>query len=150
MHRNARQAKILEIIANKEIETQEELCSELIKLNFSVTQATISRDIKELKLYKVAGTNKKYKYAYIENEADNVSTKMRNLFRECVQDVKFANNLIIVKTMRGNAKTAGTFVDSLQLQEVIGTVAGDDALLIIVDNNENAVALVEKLKENAK
>ncbi|MBE7088176.1 MAG: arginine repressor [Clostridiales bacterium] len=147
MHRNARQAKILEIIGRMEVETQEELCGELNKLNFNVTQATISRDIKELKLYKVAGTVKKYKYAYIEEDGDAVTNKMRNLFRECVQSINYANNIIIIKTMRGNAPTAGVFVDSLQLNEVIGCLAGDDTLLLVADSNDNAPKIVEKLSE---
>lgn len=147
MHRSARQNKILEIIGRMEIETQEELCNELNKLNFNVTQATISRDIKELKLYKVAGNAKKYKYAYIEGEGDAVSNKMRNLFRECVQSINYANNLIIVKTMRGNAGSAGTFIDSLQIQEVIGCVAGDDTLMLVVDSNEHTPTIVDRLRE---
>ena len=97
MHRNARQAAILEVISQKDIETQEELCNELNRLNFNVTQATISRDIKDLKLYKVAGTTKKYKYAYIEGDGDAVNNKMHNLFRECVQSINYANNIIIIK-----------------------------------------------------
>lgn len=147
MHRNARQATILDIISKKDIETQEELCAELNKLNFNVTQATISRDIKDLKLYKVAGTTKKYKYAYIEGEGDVVTNKMRNLFRECVQSINYANNIIVVKTMRGNGSTAGAFIDSLQFSEIIGSVAGDDTVLIVVDNNENTVVLADRLKE---
>ena len=147
MHRNARQAMILEIIAEQDIETQDELCAELIKRNFNVTQATISRDIKDLKLYKVAGTTKKYKYAYIEGGGDAVNNKMRNLFRECVQSINAANNLIIIKTMRGNGSTAGTFIDMLQYKEVIGTVAGDDTVLIVVDSNENTHGVVTKLRE---
>ena len=150
MHRNARQAAILEIIAEKDIETQEELCEELLKKNFNVTQATISRDIKDLKLYKVTGTTKKYKYAFIESEGDAISTKMRNLFRECVQGVNSANNLIIIKTMRGNGSTAGTFIDSLQLKEIVGTIAGDDTLLVVTDTNESAATLVNKFKDYIK
>ena len=147
MHRNARQATILDIISKKDIETQEEKYAELNKLNFNVTQATISRDIKDLKLYKVAGTTKKYKYAYIEGEGDVVTNKMRNLFRECVQSINYANNIIVVKTMRGNGSTAGAFIDSLQFSEIIGSVAGDDTVLIVVDNNENTVVLADRLKE---
>ncbi len=150
MHRNARQATILDIISKKDIETQEELCAELNKLNFNVTQATISRDIKDLKLYKVAGTTKKYKYAYIENEGDAVTNKMRNLFRECVQSINSANNIIIIKTMRGNGSTAGAFVDSLQFPEIIGSVAGDDTVLIVVDSTEDTSLVVERLKEYVK
>jgi transcriptional regulator of arginine metabolism len=147
MHRNARQQKILEIISVKEIDTQEELCAELNKLNFNVTQATISRDIKDLKLYKISGNTKKYRYACLESDDDTVSGRMKNLFRECVQTINFANNIIVIKTMRGNGSTAGTFVDSLQLKEVIGSVAGDDTLLIVVDNNENTPIIAEKLRE---
>ena len=147
MHRNARQQKILEIIANKEIDTQEELCAELNKLNFNVTQATISRDIKELKLYKISGNTKKYKYACLESDDDSVRGKMKILFRECVQAINYANNIIVIKTMRGSGSTAGIFVDSLQLKEIIGSVAGDDTLLIVVDSNDNAKLIAEKLKE---
>lgn len=150
MHRNARQAMILEIIAEQDIETQDELCAELVKRNFNVTQATISRDIKDLKLYKVAGTTKKYKYAYIEGGGDAVNNKMRNLFRECVQSVNSANNIIIIKTMRGNGSTAGAFIDMLQYKEIIGTVAGDDTVMIVVDSNENTPVVVSRLKEYIK
>lgn len=150
MHRNARQAMILEIIAQQDIETQEELCTELIKRNFNVTQATVSRDIKDLKLYKVTGTTKKYKYAYIEGDGDAVNNKMHNLFRECVQSINSANNLIVIKTMRGNGSTAGAFIDMLQYKEIIGTVAGDDTVLIVVDSNEDTPDVVSRLKEYIK
>ncbi len=147
MHRNARQQKILEIITLKEIDTQEELCAELNKLNFNVTQATISRDIKDLKLYKVNGTEKKYRYACLESEDDSVNGKIRTLFRECVQTINFANNIIVIKTLRGNGSTAGVFVDSLQFKEIIGSIAGDDTLLIVVDTNENTARIADKLRE---
>lgn len=150
MHRNARQAAILEVISQKDIETQEELCNELNRLNFNVTQATISRDIKDLKLYKVAGTTKKYKYAYIEGDGDAVNNKMHNLFRECVQSINYANNLIIIKTMRGNGSTAGAFIDTLQIKQIIGTVAGDDTVMIVVDSNENTPEIVSRLSEYIK
>ena len=147
MYRNARQQKILELIASKEIDTQEELCYELNKLNFNVTQATISRDIKELKLYKIAGTTKKYKYASLDGGHNSVQDKMQTLFRECVVSINYANNIIIIKTMRGNGGTTCVFIDSLQLKEIIGTIAGDDNVLIVVDSNESAPLIVEKLKE---
>ena len=147
MYRNARQHKILELIASKEIDTQEELCDELHKLNFNVTQATISRDIKELNLYKVAGTTKKYKYACLESGHNTVQNKMQTLFRECVVSINYANNIIIIKTMRGNGGTTCVFIDSLQLKEIIGTIAGLDNVLIVVDSNENTPLIVNKLKE---
>lgn len=147
MYRNARQQKILELIASKEIDTQEELCYELNKLNFNVTQATISRDIKELKLYKIAGTTKKYKYACLDSGHDSVRDKMQTLFRECVLSINYANNIIIIKAMRGNGGTTCVFIDSLQIKEIIGTIAGDDTVLIVVDSNENAPIVADKLKE---
>ena len=94
MLRAARHAKILEIISHKEVETQEELCAELMKINYVVTQATISRDIRDLHLFKVAGIEKKYRYAYISEGEGEVSPKMKNLFRDCVISIKSAQNLI--------------------------------------------------------
>ncbi len=147
MYRNARQAKILEIINHMEIETQEELCAELNKLNFNVTQATVSRDIKDLRLYKIAGSVKKYKYACIDGGEEQLSPRMLNLFRECVLSINYANNLVVIKTMRGNGQSGGSFVDSLQIGEIIGCVAGDDTVLVVVDSNENTPAVAQKLKE---
>lgn len=147
MYRNARQAKILKIISKNEIETQEELCSELNKLNFNVTQATISRDIKDLKLFKVSGSVKKYKYASLEGAQEELSPRMINLFRESVISINHANNLIVIKTMRGNGQGGGSFVDSLQLDEIIGSVAGDDTVLVVVDSTEHTAAVADKLRE---
>ena len=147
MYRNARQAKILEIINGQEIETQEELCRELNKLSFNVTQATVSRDIKDLKLYKVAGTKKKYKYTCLNGAHEELSPRMITLFRECVISINYANNIIIIKTMRGNGQSGGSFVDSLQIKEILGCVAGDDTVVVVVDSNENTPIAAEKLKE---
>jgi len=147
MQRSLRQQKILEIIANQEIDTQEELCEELIKANFNVTQATISRDVKDLKLYKVAGTKKKYKYASFDTYVDSVTNRMTNLFKGCVLAINYVNNLILVKTMRGNGSTVGVFVDSLNINEIVGSVAGDDTLLLVIDSNEHAPKVVSILKE---
>ena len=146
MQRAKRQQKILEIIASKEIDTQEELCDELNKSNFRVTQATISRDVKELKLYKVAGVQKKYRYASLDVD-DGVNNRMTSLYKGCVLSINSANNLILVKTMRGNGSTVGVFVDSLKINEIIGRVAGDDTLLIVVDSNEHTPVVVTLLQE---
>lgn len=146
MQRAKRQQKILEIIANKEIDTQEELCDELNKSNFRVTQATIFRDVKELKLYKVAGVQKKYRYASLDVD-DGVNNRMTSLYKGCVLSINSANNLILVKTMRGNGSTVGVFVDSLKINEIIGSVAGDDTLLIVVDSNEHTPVVVTLLQE---
>ncbi len=145
MLRSARHAKILELISHKEIETQEELCAELNQLNYVVTQATISRDIRDLHLFKVSGIEKKYRYAYINDGESEISPKMKSLFRDCVLSVRAAQNLVVVKTLTGNGANAGAVVDKLNHVEVVGSVAGDDTLLIVCENNEGAEKVVEKI-----
>lgn len=150
MLRSARHSKILEIISHKEIETQEELCAELNQMNYVVTQATISRDIRDLHLFKVAGIEKKYRYAYIKEGEGEVSPKMRNLFRDCIISVTSAQNLVVVKTLTGNGANAGAVVDKLNYEEVIGSVAGDDTLLIVCADTQAAEKVVEKITEFSK
>ncbi len=150
MLRSARQAKILEIISRQEIETQEELCDALNKLNYVVTQATISRDIKDLHLFKVAGIEKKYRYAFINDGESAISPKMRSLFRDCIISIKAAQNLVVVKTLAGNGANAGAVVDKLKYECIVGSVAGDDTLLIICETNEGALQVVEKINDFIK
>lgn len=145
MLRTVRHTKILEIISHKEIETQEELCAELNAMNYVVTQATISRDIRDLHLFKVAGIEKKYRYAYINDGESEISPKMKSLFRDCVVGVSAAQNLVVVKTLTGNGANAGAVVDKLNYDEVIGSVAGDDTLLVVCKDTDAANAVVEKI-----
>lgn len=147
MLRSERHKKILELIGRKEIETQEELCDELNKENYVVTQATISRDIRDLHLFKVAGIEKKYRYAYIGENEGEVSEKMRNLFKNCVVGVAVAQNLVVVKTMTGNGANAGAVVDKLNLESVVGSVAGDDTLLVVCRDNAAAESVQLRLSE---
>ncbi len=150
MLRSARHAKILEIISNKEIETQEELCAELNKLNYVVTQATISRDIKDLHLFKVAGLEKRYRYTYINGTESEISPKMKSLFRECVVSLRAAQNIVVIKTLTGNGANAGTVVDKLNYTEIVGSVAGDDTLLVVCSDNEAAKSVVQKITDFIK
>ena len=150
MLRSGRHTTILDIISKMEIETQEELCAELNKQNYKVTQATVSRDIKELRLFKVAGVEKKYKYAYIDEGLNRISPKMQNLFRECVLSMRPAMNQVVIKTLRGNGSNAGMIVDKLNFQEIVGSIAGDDTLLIVTESPEQANIVVEKLNEFLK
>ena len=145
MLRSARHAKILEIISQKEIETQEELCAELNNINYVVTQATISRDIRDLHLFKVAGVEKKYRYAYINDGESDISPKMKNLFKNCVISLNAAQNLVVIKTLTGNGANAGSIVDKLNYEEIVGSVAGDDTLLVVCKDTECANVVVEKL-----
>ena len=150
MLKSARHAKILEIISNKEIETQEELCAELNDLKYTVTQATISRDIKDLHLFKISGIEKKYRYAYINENEGEISPKMKSLFRDCLVSLRSAQNMVVIKTLTGNGANAGTVVDKLNYTEIVGSVAGDDTLLVVCSDSESAKNVVEKLHEFIK
>lgn len=141
MLRNARHGKILELIEEKEIETQEELCEELAACNFSVTQATVSRDIKELHLFKVKGTKKRFRYASISENKSGITDKMRVLFQACVINIRPVGNLIVIKTLSGNGQNAGIVIDKLDYREVVGTIAGNDTVLLICES-ENDVELI--------
>ena len=145
MLRSARHAKILEIISSKEIETQEELCEELERQNIVVTQATISRDIRDLRLFTVAGVEKKYRYAYINESESEISPKMKSLFRECVLSIKAAQNLVVVRTFPGLAQAVAAGIDNLALAEVLGCVAGDDTILVATRNETSAKNISERI-----
>lgn len=131
MARSLRQAKILELISVKEIETQDELAKELKNANFDITQATISRDIKELGLTKIQSTNGKYKYAILGTEQQAVSNKYITIFKESVISVKNALNLAVIKTIKGMGGSVASFIDKLNLIDLMGTTFGDDTVLLI-------------------
>lgn len=135
--RYSRQNKILELIANNEIETQDMLANMLKKEGFDVTQATISRDIKELQLIKVLCSNGKYKYSVSAQQDAPISERFIKIFRETITSFASAQNLIIVKTMAGCGAAAGEAIDCIGLPHIVGSVAGDNTLLIIVDKEEN-------------
>ena len=145
-----RQKKILELVNRYHIETQDDLIDRLLVEGFSVTQATISRDIRDLHLFKVAGIEKKYRYAYINDGESEISPKMKSLFRDCVVFVKAAKNLVVVKTLTGNGANAGAVVDKLNYEGIVGSVAGDDTLLIVCEDDERAASVVDKINEFMK
>lgn len=147
MLKSERHAKILELISRAEIETQEELCKALNDENFVVTQATVSRDIRDLHLFKVSGIEKKYRYAYLGASESDVSDKMRNLFKNCVLGITVAQNLVVVKTLTGNGANAGAVVDKLNMTEVVGSVAGDDTLLVVCKDNSAAEEAERRLSD---
>ena len=133
-----RHNRILEIISSKEIDTQEELVEILNSLNLNVTQATVSRDIKELGLIKISGKTKKYKYALMQNDTLSEQSKQANLFKNCVTKIDVAKNIVVVKTLVGNASAAGAIIDNLNLIEIVGSVAGDDTIIIVTKTDEDA------------
>ena len=131
MARSARQSKILEIISIKEIETQDELARELKNANFDITQATISRDIKELGLTKILSSSGKYKYCFVGSDEQVISNKYISIFKESVISVKAAMNLIVIKTMKGMGAGVASFVDKLNITDLLGAVNGDDTVMLI-------------------
>ncbi|MDD2445264.1 MAG: arginine repressor [Clostridia bacterium] len=150
MARSTRQSKILELISIKEIETQDELVNELKNLNFDITQATISRDIKELRLIKILSSDSgKYKYAVVENENQAVSNKYILVFKEAVISVKNAQNLCVIKTIKGMATAVCGIIDKLNLENIMGSVCGDDTVMIILPNDLQAFKTTETLNKIA-
>ena len=147
MARSIRQSKILELISQKEIETQEELAKELKALNFEITQATISRDIKELGLIKILSDSKKYKYVYVDNSKQSLSNKFIGIFKESVISIKAVNNLVVVKTLKGIAGAISSFIDKLNYDLVMGCVFGDDTVMVICTSNTDALLTEKKLND---
>lgn len=143
----ARQSMILEIINTVDIETQEELAEELKKRGMDVTQATVSRDIKELKLIKVLSENGKYKYATIAPTESFLSNKLVTVFAQTVLHVESIQNFIIIKTISGSASAAAEALDSLSFDGIAGTIAGDNTIFILVRSPERAQEIVQKIKK---
>ena len=148
MTRNARQGKILELIEEKDIETQEELVKELQNSGFEVTQATVSRDIKELGLIKISADGKRQKYTK-ERTDNTVMSKFTDMFRHSVVTIDYALNIVVIKTLSGSANVAGTMVDRLKNSSVLGCVAGDDTVFAVLHDERAAEDLTQKLREIA-
>ena len=147
MQKKERQKLIIELINEVEIDTQEEITSRLNDKGVQVTQATISRDINELNLIKVAGKTKKFKYSQIDISSTELSNKIVSLFREIVVSITCVNNLIVVKTLSGNASAAGMVVDKMTMPQILGSIAGDDTLLIVTKSSLDAEVILKRLKE---
>lgn len=146
----SRHSKILEIIGNNVIETQEELAEQLKKSGINVTQATVSRDIKELRLIKVLTKDGRYKYAAMKEQNSMLSERLFKTFSETVLSVDYSGNIIVVKTFSGAANAAGEAIDAFDIKEIVGTVAGDNTIFILVRNAENVSTVIEKFKKLMK
>ncbi len=145
-----RHSLILEIISEKDIETQEQLAEELKKRGIEVTQATVSRDIKELRLVKVMSPSGVYKYATIEKEEGTVSERLIRVFSESVLSMESANNLIVIKTISGSAMAAAGAIDALNWKEIMGCIAGDDTILVIVKEDGLVKDVMERFSKLMK
>ena len=144
MTRNARQNKILEIIEEKIVETQDDLAMLLKEAGFSATQATISRDIKELGIVKVTFDGKRQKYVREAGDR-SVSSKLVNIFKHSVLSISYAVNIVVIKTMSGSANIAGMMLDRLENPDILGCVAGDDTVMAVTKSEESARKITEEL-----
>ena len=141
----ARHAKILELIENYEIETQDELAQKLCEEGFHVTQATVSRDIREMKLTKIATEKGKQKYAVISSHDSEVTERMTRVFKEAVTKMDYAQNIIVIKTLGGMGMAVAVALDNMQNSEILGTIAGDDTVFCVVRSHNHAAVIIEKL-----
>ncbi|MCQ1529838.1 arginine repressor [Lutispora saccharofermentans] len=146
----SRHAKILEIIEDYIIETQEELAEMLKKNGINVTQATVSRDIKELRLIKVLTEDGKYKYAAMKEQDNMLNERLYKVFAETVLSLDYAGNFIVIKTFSGAANAAAEALDAFDLKEIVGTVAGDNTIFVLVRNQENVIPVIERFKKLMK
>ena len=142
-----RQAKIVEIISNANVETQEQLLQALTDQGFNSTQATISRDIKELRIVKELTSLGTYRYCVPEKDAPPaISDRLNNIFRECVISVDYAENLVVIHTLPGMANAAASALDAMRSGAVLGTLAGDDTVVIVMREGHAAAAFSGEIK----
>ncbi len=143
-----RQKKILELISEKSIETQEQLLKELQDSGYRSTQATISRDIKELRIIKTLDGLGGYRYSVpLKNDDDKFDARFRVIFRECVTSMDYAQNLVVIKTMPGLGAAAGANIDALHMPSVIGTLSGDDTALVIMRDTNAAMEFCAEIRK---
>ena len=142
-----RQAKILELITNNEIETQEELQGLLISYGYEVTQATISRDIKELRLVKDLSPKGRYIYSTGKKRVNNMSRRAGGIFSESIISIDHAMNMIVIKCFSGMANAACAAIDSMEHNEILGTIAGDDTIFMLCRTEEVAAEFTNKLRK---
>ncbi len=144
--RISRQNKILELIENNEIETQDKLAAMLREYGYDVTQATVSRDIKELQLVKTLTSEGKYKYAVSPSSDGPIPARLIDIYRSTVRSINKSGNIVLLKCLSGCANAAGEALDSMELHHVIGSVAGDNTFLLVIDDPANSDEVVDILR----
>ncbi|HBV67566.1 MAG TPA: arginine repressor [Clostridiales bacterium] len=150
MKKYTRQTKILELISKQEIETQEELADGLKAMNIDVTQATISRDIKELRLVKVMSKNGKYKYATIGQSQEGITDRLYKIFENSVVSIDNAMNIIVLKTIPGAAQICASAIDYMGVEDIVGTLAGDDTVFVAIRSLERVDYVLDEFKKNIR
>lgn len=145
--KSKRHNKILEIINNNDIETQEELAESLKYSGYDVTQATVSRDIKLLKLVKVQNESGKYKYIFPVKEERDINDKLYSILKNAAIDVEKVDKFVVIKTLTGAASAAAEAIDTLYSNDVAGTIAGDNTIFVLVRTDEKALELISKVRK---
>lgn len=144
-----RQEEILRIIEEEEIETQEELAECLRARGHKVTQATVSRDIKELRLIKIAGQHRAYRYARPGRHEGALNDRMIRLLSDSVTEIDYAGQMVVVKTLSGSANVAAEAIDNMNWYEVLGTIAGDNTIFLAVRNSGDAAEIAGRIRKLA-
>lgn len=143
----SRQSKIIELINKYDIETQEELADRLMKDGYNVTQATVSRDIRELKLTKVAVDGGRQKYIVLQKTEPGMSEKYTRVLRDGFLSMDMAQNIMVVKTVPGMAMAVAAALDALQMNSIVGCIAGDDTVMCAIRTAEETISVMEKLSK---
>ncbi len=146
MKKSDRLNLILKVIQEEEIDTQEELTSALNARGLSVSQATVSRDVAELNLVKGSGKTKKFRYVKVKTANSEIPPKILEIFKQVTVSITSAENIVLIKTLSGNAGTAGMAIDAMGIPMILGTVAGDDTLLAITKSAQDAAVIVKSLR----
>lgn len=145
--KRVRQRKIIELVEKYDIETQEELAARLEKEGFGATQATISRDIRELKLSKVTNKDGRQRYIVLKQEENYLLDKYNRVLREGFVSMDQAQNILVVKTVSGMAMAVAAAIDGLKYPEIVGSIAGDDTIMVAVRSTEETTTLIHKIRE---
>ena len=145
--KNKRKSKVIEIIKTYDIENQEELLCKLKEEGFNVTQATVSRDIKELRIVKELDSTGTYRYSASKNETKpGFSNRLNTIVRECVTGFDYAQNIVVVNTLPGLASAACSALDGMKMPQIVGTIAGDDTAFILMRDTNLAMEFCEEIK----
>ena len=144
--KTSRQSKIIEIIQKNEVETQDELSALLEKEGFRVTQATVSRDIRELKLTKIPTVSGRQKYAVITDAPENLSKKYERVLREGFLSMDMAQNILVIKPVSGMASAVCAAIDAMKMREIVGSIAGDDTIMCAIRTVDDTYAVMKKIR----
>lgn len=150
MRKHIRQRLILDLINNYEIETQEELLQYLINRGINITQATVSRDIKELKLIKVQGTDGKYKYATMDNENVGINRRLSETLKYFIVSIEKTGNLIVINTICDAAKMCAKAIKRNNIEGILGIIAGEDTIFIAIKDADMVNCVLEEIKNLLK